>query len=81
MDDRTYQVQVMASIKLDNDWNEWAHIGGFTVSVRGERDKDARAALIARGIVDHKREHTVEIEVLNKKSYVYDTHRFEPLTF
>lgn len=72
---------VLVSIKLDNEWNEWTFVGGFSFNaVKGDSAKDA--ARRARQIVDHKGQETVEVQVLNRETKLYDQEfTFTPIKF
>lgn len=72
---------VMCSIKLDNDWNEWNSIPGF--SLIREHDTDPRSvARDACMIVHHERTRKVQVQVYNPETKLYDLrYEFDPITF
>lgn len=72
---------VLVHIKLDNEWNEWAMIGGFSFLMPSITSPYIAARHAAR-IVDHKGEQIVRVEVYNPATKLYDQEfRIEPLKF
>lgn len=73
---------VIVSVKLDNEWNEWVFVGGFSIASLGPDDTYEKAARRARLIVDRKGEDKVEVQVLNNDTKLYDRiFFFDPITF
>jgi hypothetical protein len=72
---------VLASIKLDNEWNEWVWVGGFAL-VRDGETSPAAVAQDACRVVNVARDRTVQIEVYNPETKLYDQrYTFKPLAF
>lgn len=74
---RTYHV--MASIKLDSDWNEWTSLPAFALFCNEDVTPE-QAARRACMIVHHERTRRVEVQVYNTKTKLYDMRFFfEPI--
>lgn len=75
---RTYHV--MASVKLDNEWNEWTSLPGFALFCDAATTPE-QAARRACMIVHHERTRKVEVQVYNASTKLYDLKFiFDPIT-
>jgi hypothetical protein len=72
---------VLVNVRLNNGWDEWQYVGGFSFNAPKWHTAE-QVARHARFIVDRKAEETVRVEVFNPDTKLYDQEFvLRPMTF